>query len=62
MPQEERSILKFSRFISSFSVIGMLLAIAFLSMIILGLASHIESLAPAEFRMILDVLKNRFVR
>jgi hypothetical protein len=62
MPQEERSILKFSRFLSSFSVIGMLLAIAFLSMIILGLASHIESLAPAEFRMILDVLKNRFVR
>lgn len=62
MPQEERSILKFSRFLSSFSVIGMLLAIAFLSMIILGLASHIESLAPAEFRMILDVLKNRFIR
>lgn len=62
MPQEERSILKFSRFLSSFSVIGMLLAIAFLLMIILGLASHIESLAPAEFRMILDVLKNRFVR
>ena len=62
MPQEERSILKFSRFLSSFSVIGMLLGIAFLLMIILGLASHIESLAPAEFRMILDVLKNRFVR
>ena len=62
MPQEERSILKFSRFVSSFSVIGMLLAIAFLSMIILGLASRIESLAPAEFRMILDVLKNRFIR
>ena len=62
MPQQERSILKFSRFLSSFSVIGMLLAIAFLSMIILGLASRIESLAPAEFRMILDVLKNRFIR
>jgi hypothetical protein len=43
-------------------MIGMLLAIAFFSMIILGLASRIESLAPAEFRMILDVLKNRFIR
>ncbi len=62
MPQEERTIVKFSRFLSSFSVIGMFLAIAFLSMIILGLASHLENLAPAEFRMILDVLKNRFIR
>lgn len=62
MPQEQRSIVKFSRILSSFSVIGMLLGIAFLSIIILSLASRIESLAPAEFRMILDVLKNRFIR
>lgn len=62
MAEQQRGGVKFTRFLSSFSVIGMLLAIAFLSMIILGLASHIENLAPAEFRMILDVLKNRFIR
>lgn len=62
MAEQERPGVKFSKFLSSFSVIGMFLAIAFLSMIIFGLASHIENLAPAEFRMILDVLKNRFVR
>jgi hypothetical protein len=62
MAEQQRAGVKFSRLFSSFSVIGMILAIAFLSMIILGLASHIESLAPAEFRMILDVLKNRFIR
>ena len=50
MAEMKRSSINFSRFLSSFSMIGMLLAIAFLSMIILGLASHIESLAPAEFR------------
>jgi hypothetical protein len=62
MTKQERPGVRFSRFLSSFSMIGMLLAIAFFSMIILGLASRIESLAPAEFRMILDVLKNRFIR
>jgi hypothetical protein len=62
MPQEKHAGVKFSRFLSSFSTIGMFLAIAFLSVIILHFASHIESLAPAEFRMILDVLKNRFIR
>ncbi|MCI0442887.1 hypothetical protein L0152_06675 [bacterium] len=62
MAETKHTVVKFSRILSSFSVIGMLLAIAFLSMIILGLASRIESLAPAEFRMILDVLKNRFIR
>ena len=62
MAEQERPAVKFSRFLSSFSVIGMFLAIVLLSMIILGLASHIESVAPAEFRMILDVLKNRFIR
>jgi len=62
MAEQKRGGVKFGRILSSFSVIGMFLAIAFLSMIILGFVSHIESLAPAEFRMILDVLKNRFVR
>jgi hypothetical protein len=62
MAEQPRSGVRFSRFLSSFSVIGMFLAIAFLSMIILHFANHIESLAPAEFRMILDVLKNRFIR
>jgi uncharacterized BrkB/YihY/UPF0761 family membrane protein len=62
MAEQQRSGVKFNRFLSSFSVIGMFLAIAFLSMIILHFANHIESLAPAEFRMILDVLKNRFIR
>lgn len=62
MEEQERAGFKFSRFLSSLSVIGMILAIIFLSMAILGVASHIESLAPAEFRMILDVLKNRFIR
>lgn len=62
MAEQQRSGVKLSRILSSFSVIGMLLAIAFLSIIILRFANHIESLAPAEFRMILDVLKNRFIR
>ncbi|MCI0614941.1 hypothetical protein L0244_18265 [bacterium] len=62
MAETKHTVVKFGRILSSFSVIGMLLAIAFLSMIILVLASRIESLAPAEFRMILDVLKNRFIR
>jgi hypothetical protein len=62
MAEQERSRVRFGRFLSSFSVIGMFIAIAFLSMIVIHFASHIESLAPAEFRMILDVLKNRFIR
>ena len=62
MAEQQRAGVKFGRFLSSFSVIGMFLAIAFLSVIILGLVGHLENLAPAEFRMILDVLKNRFIR
>jgi hypothetical protein len=62
MAEQQRDGVRFGRFLSSFSVIGMFLAIAFLSVIILHFASHIENLAPAEFRMILDVLKNRFIR
>jgi hypothetical protein len=62
MPQEKHTGVKFSKFLSSFSVIGMLIGIAFLSIILFTLLNHIESLAPAEFRMILDVLKNRFIR
>ena len=62
MAETKRTGINVSRIFSSFSIIGMFLAIVFLSIIILGLASHIENLAPAEFRMILDVLKNRFIR
>lgn len=62
MAETKRTGINLSRFMSSVSLIGMILAIAFLSIIILGLASHIENLAPAEFRMLLDVLKNRFIR
>jgi hypothetical protein len=62
MAETKRTGINVSRFVSSFSLIGMVLAIAFLSIIILSLASRIENLAPAEFRMLLDVLKNRFIR
>jgi hypothetical protein len=62
MAETKRTGINLSRLFSSFSMIGMVLAIVFLSIIILGLASRIENLAPAEFRMILDVLKNRFIR
>jgi hypothetical protein len=62
MAEQERSGNTLNKFFSSFSVIGIFLAIALLSMMILGLASRIESLAPAEFRMIIDILKNRFFR
>ena len=63
MPEQEHaSKNKLSKFVSSFSLIGLLLAVAFLSILVLGLASHIESLAPAEFRILIDILKNRFFR
>ena len=53
---------KFRKFLSSFTTIVVFVVLVFLSMNVLGLASHLERLAPAEFQILLSILKNRFFR
>jgi hypothetical protein len=45
-----------------FSFAGLLLGIGLLSSLLLGVVSRLESLAPAEFQLLLEILKNRFYR
>ena len=51
-----------TKFLSSFTTIGLLATIAFLLIAIFGLTSHLEHLMPAEFQILLHILKNRFFR
>jgi hypothetical protein len=53
---------KFTKFLSSFTTIGLLATFVVLSMGVLGLASHLDHLMPAEFQILLHILKNRFFR
>jgi hypothetical protein len=53
---------KLRRFLSSFTTVVIFVVLVFLSMNALGLASHLEKLAPAEFQILLSILKNRFFR
>jgi hypothetical protein len=45
-----------------FSFAGLLLGVGLLSFLVLGVVSRLESLAPAEFHLLLELLKNRFYR
>lgn len=48
------------RWVTRFSYVGMIFGIAFLTLGFFQIISHLESLAPAELRLLLQVLKNRF--
>lgn len=48
------------RWVTRFSYVGMIFGIGFLTLGLFQIISHIESLAPAELRLLLQVLKNRF--
>lgn len=45
-----------------FSFAGVLLGIGLLSFFLVSVVSRLESLAPAEFQLLLEILKNRFYR
>jgi hypothetical protein len=53
---------KLTKFVSSFTTIGLFAGIGILSMAVFGIASHLENLIPAEFQILLSILKNRFFR
>jgi hypothetical protein len=50
------------RFIVRFSMIGAFAIFIFLCLTLLTFVGRLESLAPAELRLLLEVVKNRFFR
>lgn len=59
-PEDSSRFETIYRWVARFSYVGMIVGIAFLTFGFLQIISHLESLAPAELRLLLQVLKNRF--
>ena len=62
MPEENQTIERIYQLMVRFSFLGLVLGIVLVIYITLKLFTRLENLAPAEMRLLLDLLKNRFSR
>lgn len=60
MSESESRFNQIYRWLTTLSYLGLIFALAFIVVAILKIVGHLEELAPAELRLLLQVLKNRF--
>jgi hypothetical protein len=48
------------RWVARFSYLGLIFGLAFLILGLFQIAGHLESIAPAELKLLLQVFRNRF--
>ncbi len=60
MSESESRFNRIYRWVTTFSYLGLICGLAFIVVALLEVAGHLEDMAPAELRLLLQVLKNRF--